>query len=362
MSISPEVMSKFAKALTAKQERKTEEQTAYGTVVIDETGGVGVRLDGSEQITPVATVLVKDEEGNVVNWKYGSAAVDSGDRVSVLIKNRQAVITGNLSDAAVGSSKVKTEIKILEDNIEVIVNEKVTVQMEEYKTTINTLTEFNNGLVAGTTIIDGACIKTGTIRAEQIILESLILVQYSDDSESVGTTPLTDPSKWHDDMTSADKYRSESFDGGITWTSGYQIVGKDGTNGTNGRDGSYYAPDYLELRGLDFTSMSSSYIKSPTIYAGKFVGDMMKLYPDEGEVVWGFWSESDDLYCGIKLFDQANPPFPDYNSYTKTVGLYPMNASNLFIGRSDPKSLVNFYGNVDFSDAYSVTGITAVWG
>lgn len=361
MGISPEVVAKFAKALAAKQERKNEEQTAYGTVVIGENGDVGVRLDGSEQITPVATVLETDEAGEVTNWKYGSAAVDSGDRVSVTIKNRQAVITGNLSDAALGGKKVKAEIKALDEHIEIIINEKVTVEFEEMKTTINTLTEFNDGLANGTTIIDGACIKTGTIHASQIIMDSLVLVRYSSDSSAVGTTPLTDPSKWHEGMISEDKYRSDSCDGGATWTGGYQFVGKDGVDGSDGKNGSYYAPDYLELQGLDFTSMTDSYIKSPTIYAGKFVGDMMKLYPDSGEVVWGFWSEDDELYCGIKLFDQSSPPFPEYNSYTKTVGLYPMNASNLFIGRSDQKSLVNFYGNVDFSDAF-VTGITAVWG
>ena len=82
MPLSNDLISQFVKI--TKDETKTKPETStYGTVV-----GTGdyttVRLDGSDLLTPVSK----------------TADVRSGDRVTVMIKNHTAVITGNMSSPA----------------------------------------------------------------------------------------------------------------------------------------------------------------------------------------------------------------------------------------------------------------------
>lgn len=79
MGLSNELISQFAKITTDKKKTKTE-TTVYGTVV-EHNGLNYVKLDGSGLLTPVTT----------------TASATPGDRVTVLIKNHKAVVTGNIS-------------------------------------------------------------------------------------------------------------------------------------------------------------------------------------------------------------------------------------------------------------------------
>ncbi len=82
-----------------------------------------------------------------------------------------------------------------------------------------------------------------------------VLYQYSVDNIS-----------WHSLMTSEDKYRRESWDGGETWGEGYQFVGADGIDGINGADGSdANVPTYIKSTYIDMTK-----IISPDIVGGMF--------------------------------------------------------------------------------------------
>lgn len=67
----------------------------------------------------------------------------------------------------------------------------------------------------------------------------------------------TNNSSWHDTMTSNDKYRRESYDGGLTWGPGYQYKGTDGSDAN--------VPSYITATGITKTE-----IWSPSIYANQF--------------------------------------------------------------------------------------------
>ena len=92
MGISYDLISQFAKQVTQSNKKTSSESTVYGTVVVDENGDKYVRIDGSELLTPISNT---------------SAAVNADERVSVLIKNHTATVTGNISSPAARTGDVE---------------------------------------------------------------------------------------------------------------------------------------------------------------------------------------------------------------------------------------------------------------
>lgn len=88
MGLSSEVIRQFAK-LTKTEETKRE-STSYGTIVVRD-GVKYVQLDGSNVLTPASTTV------DMVN----------GERVTVMIKNHTAIVTGNISSPAARMDDVK---------------------------------------------------------------------------------------------------------------------------------------------------------------------------------------------------------------------------------------------------------------
>lgn len=84
MSLSTELITQFVKATNDKNKSKEPKETVmYGTI-IEDSGVFYVRLDGSDLLTPIsATTNVKNNE-----------------RVTVMIKNHTATVTGNLTSPA----------------------------------------------------------------------------------------------------------------------------------------------------------------------------------------------------------------------------------------------------------------------
>ena len=83
MALSNNLISQFVKATSDNNKSTKNEGTAYGTTDIY-NGKTYVKLDGSEQLTPVST----------------TANTKSGERVMVKIKNHSATIVGNLTSPA----------------------------------------------------------------------------------------------------------------------------------------------------------------------------------------------------------------------------------------------------------------------
>jgi hypothetical protein len=82
-------VSQFAK-LASNKPKEEKESTVYGTTVI-QNGNKYVKLDGSELLTPASfTTNIAD-----------------GERVTVLIKNHMAIVTGNITSPAARTSEVE---------------------------------------------------------------------------------------------------------------------------------------------------------------------------------------------------------------------------------------------------------------
>ena len=99
MALSHELISQFAK-IVKDDKKQSSESTVYGTVVTDGNGNKYVKLDGSDQLTPLT-----DSERPSADSTTASA--NDGERVSVLIKNHTATITGNISSPSVRSEDFK---------------------------------------------------------------------------------------------------------------------------------------------------------------------------------------------------------------------------------------------------------------
>lgn len=99
MGLSSELISLFAKTTNDRPVEK-KETIVYGTVVKD-NGSTYVKIDGSELLTPVSATA------NTVN----------GERVTVMIKNHTAIVTGNISSPAARTDDVKDVVDSIEDSV-----------------------------------------------------------------------------------------------------------------------------------------------------------------------------------------------------------------------------------------------------
>ena len=99
MALSHELISQFAK-IVKDDKKQSAESTVYGTVVTDGNGNKYVKLDGSDQLTP----LTDNERPSADST---TASANEGERVSVLIKNHTATVTGNISSPSVRSEDFK---------------------------------------------------------------------------------------------------------------------------------------------------------------------------------------------------------------------------------------------------------------
>jgi len=129
MGLSSDLISQFAKVTTSNKEKKPTESTLFGTAV-EYDGKMYVKLDGSELLTPVST----------------TTSVEDGERVTVLLKNHNATVTGNLSSPAVRKDTVdKIDGKVEEignqiTEFEIVVADKVsTTELDAERARIETL-------------------------------------------------------------------------------------------------------------------------------------------------------------------------------------------------------------------------------
>ena len=95
MALSDELISQFAKVVN-KNNKQSSETTVYGTVVTDGNGNKYVKLDGSDQLTPLSDNERPSADSTTAN-------ANNGERVSVLIKDHSATVTGNISSPSVRS-------------------------------------------------------------------------------------------------------------------------------------------------------------------------------------------------------------------------------------------------------------------
>ena len=115
MSLSSDLISEFVK-VTKDDEKPKSETIVYGTTVVYE-GSTYVKLDGSELLTPVST----------------TSATKNGERVTVMIKDHTATITGNMSSPSARSGDVE-DIADQISEFEIVIAERLTAAEGEIDT------------------------------------------------------------------------------------------------------------------------------------------------------------------------------------------------------------------------------------
>lgn len=124
MALSSDLISQFVQV--TKKEKQNKETTVYGTIK-EYNGGKYVQLDGSELLTPISTT---------------ADALD-GEKVTVMIKDHTAIVTGNLSSPSARTGTVK-EMGNKISEFEVIIADKVSVsRLEAEIARIDTLVSEN---------------------------------------------------------------------------------------------------------------------------------------------------------------------------------------------------------------------------
>ena len=129
MGLSSDLVSQFVQITQGEKENK--ETTVYGTIV-ESNGGKYVRLDGSDLLTPISL----------------AADAINGERVTVMIKNHTAIVTGNISSPAARTDAVN-EIRDTVSSFEIILADKVSVdRLEAEIARIDTLVS-DNAVIKG---------------------------------------------------------------------------------------------------------------------------------------------------------------------------------------------------------------------
>lgn len=113
MSLDKKVIKDFVAAVNKKEETKTP--TILTGTVHREGGTVSVKIDGSESLTPVSTVI----------------NVEDGERVTLTIENHKAMITGNLSSPAARGNEVEDLKVIVGDKVSTAELEAITAKVGE---------------------------------------------------------------------------------------------------------------------------------------------------------------------------------------------------------------------------------------
>lgn len=133
MSLPVDLVSQFVKA-TKDVQRTKKESIVYGTVK-ESNGSFYVTIDGSTVLTPVdSTTSIKD-----------------GERVTVMIKNHTATITGNITSPSANQS----EIRSIDDKVNEVANKVDGVASpEEFKKLSDTVKNMETDFSGITTSIE----------------------------------------------------------------------------------------------------------------------------------------------------------------------------------------------------------------
>ena len=169
MSLSSDLISKFVEITNDKPESK-KETIVYGTIVLND-GSKYVKMDGSDLLTPISS----------------TTDVEDGERVTVMIKDHSAIVTGNISSPSARTSTVQA----LEGRVttaETLIADKASIKDLESETArIDTLTADNvtikERLSASEADIDN-------LEAENVTINQTLTAQNAN-IETLNTTKLS---------------------------------------------------------------------------------------------------------------------------------------------------------------------------
>ena len=182
MDLNSILVSEFAKITNDNKETVNEGTTVYGTYRVDGDGAY-VQIDGSDTRTPVAT----------------TSEARNGDRVTVLIKNHRAIITGNLTDPSTTvksvEERIETGVGTIQETIDNLKtqldNQEIT--LDDYRKAIAEAKRMATdyiGFTAGTGLVIGSNSISSNVRIYSGGIDirdgDKILASYTDDVISLG--------------------------------------------------------------------------------------------------------------------------------------------------------------------------------
>ena len=182
MDLNSILVSEFAKITNDNKETINEGTTVYGTYRVDGDGAY-VQIDGSDTRTPVAT----------------TSEARNGDRVTVLIKNHRAIITGNLTDPSTTvksvEERIETGVGTIQETIDNLKtqldNQEIT--LDDYRKAIAEAKRMATdyiGFTAGTGLVIGSNSISSNVRIYSGGIDirdgDKILASYTDDVISLG--------------------------------------------------------------------------------------------------------------------------------------------------------------------------------
>ena len=98
MDLSNDLISKFVKITNDGNKKETKEGTVYGTTV-EYDGTMYVKIDGSDLLTPIDT----------------TSDIKENERVTIMIKDHNATVTGNITSPSASSADVKKVTRNVEE-------------------------------------------------------------------------------------------------------------------------------------------------------------------------------------------------------------------------------------------------------
>ena len=276
MSLSNNVVSQFVK-ITNDYRKKEDNTKAYGKVVIYEDQQY-VQLDGSDLLTPVdSTVHVKDDE-----------------RVTVTIKDHNAIIDGNTSDisasnqALIDLSGDLVQFKVDAEGMFLEVRDEFDEKMSQFKVTVDGMflevnNKVDNKFAQFQVTVDGmfAQVSNRVSATEQNIASlsvtaSQIQTEVSKkvDGTQVGTIVTQNAESWGISINGKLKGTNYTFDGNnftIGSTTGNTTAyHASGYSKWTHSDGSYTR---IDANGLTWSKGGTSSKYHYLMYAGEYTCD-----------------------------------------------------------------------------------------
>lgn len=336
-----------------------KESTVYGTVA-EHAGSLYVKLDGSDQLTPIDTM---------------TEAV-AGERVAVLIKDHRATVTGNLSSPSARSATVKEMdgrvAEIETDNI------RVNETLEASRAEIGELRAENAAIsgkltaaeaevdrlkvdkldaaVADITYatigdLDAANADIRNLEADYAEVESLVAGKLDADSADIRYANVDfaniGEAALHKIFADSGIIKDIVVEGGTVTGElvGVTIRGDLIEGNTivadklvvKGTDGLYYKLNTdgmgVEAQQTDYNSLNGSVIRAKSITATKInVSDLVAF----GATIGGFKIDSHSIYSGVKS-----------SSSNTTRGVFLGDDGQLAVG--DANNFVKYYRDADGS-------------
>lgn len=310
MALSSDLISQFVKA-TKDTEQVKNESTVYGTTV-EYNGGIYVRFDGSELLTPVSTTT---------NMK-------AGERVTVMIKNHTATVTGNISSPSATNTefrevssevtKVSNEVSDKISEFEIVVADKVSVEeFDAEKARIEEL-RVDNAVIKDTLKASGADVDNLT--AEYVVIKDKL------------ETNLADISDLKTKKLSAEDAKAK-----------YATV--EALKATNADI------DALEVDHGNFKTLTSSKLSAVE-------GNIAKLQTDKLDVVTAdiSYAKISELNAATAKITNLESDFGDFRvATTEKLNATDASIEELQTGKLSAADIEGKYANIDFSNISEAT-------